>query len=646
MRRVSDERDTGHRYEALRHVEDLLARWPEDHEAQVMRATLVSELGGSVRAEELARAERPMLPPVPLQRLRADVVAHEIRWGDAEPVDPRVPYAEPDAAVASLDQLINDPRPEMKDIADRARIDRLVALDKAGRAPEAVAEYDRLRAQNVTIPAYAQRSVADALLQQHRPAEAAKLFEESIRQDPGPYDSEEADPRIELSYAYLESQRTTDAFQTIDKLADSEPRWIRSPATPTPLQNSRKVDADLNAALMREYVGLLAEAHGRLTAMSDEAPANAAIRRELGMSELSRGWPRRASDTLTIAGTLDTNDIGADLGVVDANRALNDYAGVEPALQDAESLAPRSPRVKQERQSWERERGWQFDITQANGKGSSPDYGDRDSETQATIMSPLLADHWRILGIGRYASADLPEGHVERERFGLGVRGYARGLEAYVQALPSTDRFVSRTAFEAGATYAITDHWAVAADWSSAGADVPLRAQYYGITAKTLDTSVIWRASELTQVKVTASQGRFSDDNKRTAWLASIVQRVYTAPNLTLDGGVELGGSHNTLPDRPYFNPKRDNSWAATARLENLLHQFYDTQWRQRIDVAVGQYAERGFATDWQASARYGQTFEPRAGLSFGWGIGWHNQPYDGKRESRVVLDLTMHWGE
>jgi biofilm PGA synthesis protein PgaA len=60
----------------------------------------------------------------------------------------------------------------------------------------------------------------------------------------------------------------------------------------------------------------------------------------------------------------------------------------------------------------------------------------------------------------------------------------------------------------------------------------------------------------------------------------------------------------------------------------------------------VGRYNERGYASDWMFSARYGQYFQPRLGLRFGWGLAWHNQPYDGRRESRVVLDLTMHWGE
>jgi biofilm PGA synthesis protein PgaA len=46
------------------------------------------------------------------------------------------------------------------------------------------------------------------------------------------------------------------------------------------------------------------------------------------------------------------------------------------------------------------------------------------------------------------------------------------------------------------------------------------------------------------------------------------------------------------------------------------------------------------------ATVRYGQVLQAREGLRLGWGIGWHNQPYDGRREHRFVLDLTLHWGE
>lgn len=645
MARLHQERDAGHRVDALALCQAILDRWPADGEAQALNVTLLTELGATTRAKELAEHLRPAPDAAARYRRDADHVAQEIRWADGEPADPAHPYAEADRAVADAHRMADDPRLPA-DLRQRAELDLLVALDRAGLADEAVSRYDALHKQGVELPPYVQRAVADALLVKRRPAEAAALYEASIAKDPGPYGANESEPRIGLMYAYLEAGETAKAFTTIDELASKEPAWERVPGIRLPIQNARKVDADLNAATLREYVNMPAEAYARLEPLSREAPANSQIRRELGMVELARGWPRRAQDDFNIAATLDRRDIGAYIGEADASRVLNDYEGVDENLALAQTLADRNGRVERALRSWDRERGWQFDLGTEQGKGSSPDFGDRDGTTQATIASPLIDDHWRVIALGRYATADLPEGDVRRSRVGFGVRGYARGLEAYVQALPATDSYVNKTAIEAGFDWSLDDHWSWAADFSTAGEDTPLRAQYYGISAKTLDTAVTWRASELTQARLGLSRGDFSDGNKRTGWLATLTQRLHTAPNLTLDGGLELGGSMNTRTDRPYFNPRRDHSYAVTGRLENLLGQFYERSVTQRIDVAVGQYAQQGFATDWMATVRYGQTIQTGPGVHFGWGIGWHNQPYDGRREHRVVLDLTMHWGE
>jgi biofilm PGA synthesis protein PgaA len=645
LAKVQQERDAGHRVDALAHCQAILDRWPEDREAQALNVTLLTELGATTRARELAANLQPAPDVAERDHREADHIAQEIRWADGEPADPKQPYVQADRAVADARRMVDDPLLPA-DLRRRAEFDLLVALDRAGRADETVARYDALHRQRVDLPAYVERAVADALLVKRRPAEAARLYEDSIAKDPGPYGVNESEPRIGLMYAYLESGQTAKAFQTVDGLAAKEQAWVRVPGIRLPVENTRKVDADLNAATLREYVSMLADAYARLEPMNREAPANSQIRREMGMVELARGWPRRAQDDFNIAATLDRRDIGAYIGEAEAAQALNDYEGVDENLALAQTLADRNGRVDRALRSWNRLRGWQVDLGTEQGKGSSPDFGDRDSTTQATIASPLIDDHWRVLALGRYSTADLPEGDVRRSRVGLGIRGYARGIEAYVQALPSTDKYVGKTAIEAGFDWAIGDHWSWATDFSSAGDETPLRAQFYGVSARTLDTAVTWRASEQTQARLGLSRDNFSDGNKRTGWLGAFVQRLHTAPNLSLDGGVELGGSMNTKTDRPYFNPRRDYSYALTGRLENLLYRFYERNVTQRIDVAVGQYAEKGYATDWMASLRYGQTIQTGPGFRLDWGIGWHNQPYDGRREHRYVLDLTLHWGE
>lgn len=640
------ERSAGHRVEALAHCQDVLARWPHDRHAQLLAIQLLSELGGAARAKELAETLSPPLSASERETLQADYASHELRWARGVPADASKPYADNDKAIADIQRIADDPAAS-PDVRRRAQLDLMVALDQGDRAKEALARYTQLKQQGVQLPPYAENAVADAMMQAHRPREAIALYEDSIRRDPGPYQPADVDPRIGLAAAYFDAGHIHPSLAMIDKLAADEPRWLHTAGVRGARQNSRKVDADTNAIQLHEDAGQLADAYQRLAAMCAEAPGNADLRRQLAMAELARGWPRRAAETMKIADTLeDEHDANADLDDANLRSAVYDYAGAQAALDQAQQQAGRSGRVQDALDAWHRQVGWQFDLTHDNGWGNSPDYGDRDQETQATLASPLIDHHWRVLAIARASSAALPEGHVARDRVGLGVQGLMADLSFYVQALPAADHYVRRTDVEAGFNWAISDHWSWSSDWASAGQDVPLRAQRYGITGKTLSTAVQWRASELTSARLALYRDQFTDGNLRKGWLGDVVQRLHTGPNLTFDGGVEIGGSTNSETNRPYFNPARDRSYALTGVLQNVLDQYDDRVWNQRFDFSFGRYAERNFATGWMASARYGQLFQARAGLRFGWGVSWHWQPYDGRHESRVVLDVSMHWGE
>ena len=630
---------TGHRLEALAACEDLLRRWPADADALRLRVRLLAELGAAVRALELARQLPTPLPAPELARLEADAAAHQARWAQAMPADTRHPYVEADRALAS-------PDPAAVDDAIAAA-DRMIALARASRSREAAGAYQALRRRGGTLPAYADTPVADALLQQRQPEQAIPLYEAASRAQPGPYPEEEADPRIGLAHAYLEAGRHRDAQQWIDRVAASEPAWLPAPGTVRPRANPHKTEAELTAALVRQQTWRYREAWRRLEALRAEGPANASIWNQLADTERARGWPRRAEDTLVGAAGLDPDDTSIRLGAIDTWRELGDFPRVEPALREVEAVVPRDPQVQLARQAWDRQRGWQFDLEHDRGRGGSPNFGDADHETQATLQSPLLGERWRIYGITRLAAANLPEGHTQRERLGLGLRGYARGFEAYVQALPAVGNQTRRTALEAGLRWLPDDYWTYTLDWSNTGdADVPLRAHYYDITAHSLNVSAQWRASERSAIKLSANADRYSDGNRRHGWEAAWTQRAYTAPWFSVDGGLQAGATSNSRSDVPYYSPSCARWIAATGRLENMLYERYERSWSHQLDLSFGSYDECHYGSGWMASAHYGQRWAPHAGLAFGWGIGWNSQPYDGKRDNRVMLDLTLHWGE
>ncbi|HUA79780.1 MAG TPA: tetratricopeptide repeat protein, partial [Dyella sp.] len=316
------EHSAGHRVEALAHCEELLARWPDDRQAQWLSIQLLSELGASARANELASKLSPALNDAQRDRLKADYASHEVRWAKGMPADALHPYAEADKAIDDIRRLANDASAPT-DVRRRAQLDLLVALDQADRADEVLSVYASLKGQGIALPPYAQWAVADALMQKHRPCEAIALYEDGIRRNPGPYDPSDTDPRIGLAYAYFDAGRTRDALSTIDKLAADEPRWRRTSGARGPAQNPRKVDADEASAQLHEDTGQLQETYAQLAAMSAEAPGNVDLRRQLAMAELARGWPRRAMETLKIAATLeDEHDAGADLDDADVRRAI------------------------------------------------------------------------------------------------------------------------------------------------------------------------------------------------------------------------------------------------------------------------------------------------------------------------------------
>ncbi len=129
MAKVRQERDQGHRIDALAQVQAILARWPDDHEAQTLNVTLLTEIGATTRARELASKLQPPQGPTDRARLEADHVARETRWAEGSPADPRAPYAEADLAVADARRLAEDPLLPA-DMRLREQFDLIVALTR------------------------------------------------------------------------------------------------------------------------------------------------------------------------------------------------------------------------------------------------------------------------------------------------------------------------------------------------------------------------------------------------------------------------------------------------------------------------------------------------------------------------------------
>jgi biofilm PGA synthesis protein PgaA len=645
--RITSLRAQGDWTRALALCETALRRHPDDRGLKLQRILILADAGAASRARQLAGQLSPPVSTALRARLDADVAARQVRRARYAP-EPRTgnPYAMADQAAAQLAAIARRYRQSEPAVAKRAELDRLIALQAGGRDAAVVAAYDAMSpAQRQALPQYLSGPVADALLRMRRPEEAIALLQRHYK--PGAAIPEgTSDPAIVLSYALSESGHYARARKVIDRATAAQPVWKHVSSQKASQPNPNRSEDALNAALLRAYNQLLATSWSRLRRGVDEAPDNASWRRELGNVERYRGWPRLAEQDLLIAQNLDPLDINTRLALIETWRDLGDFDRVEPALRPLEKRYTRSERVQRERLAWDRQRGWQLDAEQGFGRGHSPDFGDRDNNTQVELASPLLARHWRVYGLGRRAGASLPEGHATRSQFGVGLRGQWRGLLAYVQALTPLDRFSGKTAWEAGFDWGLSDHWSWQTDASTSSADAPLRGRYYGITGRSVNSRLQWRASELLRASLHAGVMNLSDGNHRQNYGADVMGRVWTGPRLLIDLGGAADTSRNSLLNQPYYDPARDRSMTLNAHIEQTLIDRYERSWKQTLDMAAGRYSERGYSTGWMADVVYGQRYAPHDGLRFGWQLGWHNQPYDGRRESRVTLALNMHWGE
>src|SRR3546814_21169741 len=95
----------------------------------------------------------------------------------------------------------------------RARLDRILAYHARFRMRDAVAEYESLRAQGVTVPPYVLAGVASAYFYLRQPAIARDLYRTVIAA--GATDLTQR-PEIGLFYAHADTEEIAPAVTTIE----------------------------------------------------------------------------------------------------------------------------------------------------------------------------------------------------------------------------------------------------------------------------------------------------------------------------------------------------------------------------------------------------------------------------------------------
>ncbi|AWV07608.1 poly-beta-1,6 N-acetyl-D-glucosamine export porin PgaA [Marilutibacter maris] len=641
-------RDQGRWLDALSAIGRAQDDRPDDPALYRLQTLTLLDLGSSYRAWRLYRARPEVFDADEARRLRGAGTARLINWGRL--------YAESEQArdeeLALAGQALrtlqeSGQEPGSADL--RTRFDEIALLNLLERHTEVIERYRALQDEGVEPPPYVLVSIAGSLLAERHPAEAIPLYRQVERAMPDAWD-----PRLQLGYAYSESEDFDAAYAHLEQLKAAEPAWLYAPGARRPHSNPRHYDADRNLALMHLYGQDTAGAQQRLESLAAIGPNNASLQTAVGEVYRQRGWSERALERFRMAGTQDPEHIGARIGQVGALLDLDRVDLARPLHDRLLAGHPRNVQVKQMARDWDKRLGWQWQINASAGRSDSRDgapgvspLGSRDGGHSFAVQGPLLGDRWRIAAEAGDTWADFQGVRVHDRRAGVGVR-FAHDR---LRAAAGVDRILddwtdADSGYHVSADWRLDDAWRIGGGWYHNSPNASLQARRSGIGADELSLGVSWIPSDHGRIDARLQQLRYDDGNRREALTIDTQRHLLSRPHLWIDG--LLGGytSRGSRDDAPYFNPSRDASLQLGARLDHITWRDYDRHFRQRLTAGIGPYWQEGYGSHWVPQLRYAHEWRFGTGRLLEYGVNWSRPVYDGTREEHLGFDLEFRWGE
>lgn len=625
----------GDRYAALRAYGEARRLRPDDSVAAAAVAELLLELGAPFGAAEQLGASAPLA-------VRARQAASTVRWGaQVVPRDPARRFEGTDAALARLDALIAEaagaPRRDAE-LLRQLRGDRAVALRQRERWAEALAAIDALRAEGTPIPLYVRQAEADALLALRRPREARLAYAEVTAADP-----DNRDAIIGRFFAEVEDEDFGAAFATVDALAAREGPARRLPRDPEPEPNADWLDAQILAAMARNYADMNAESWQRLYPLAAAAPAIGYLRSNLGNVAAARGWPRRADEEVRIAESLAPDDLGVRAAVADSAMRRRDWPEARRRIADLAAGFPGNAAAQRLQRNLAAHDMWELraSFLSRDEKGSAASAPGSGIGTVARLYSPPIAERWRAVAAAERFTATPPERRAVRNSYGAGAE--LRLPDLTVEALGwSNTGSVSDWGASLGATWTPDDHWTLGANAERFAPDTPLRALLYDITANAFGGWVRYAWHESLWISAGVRGLDFSDGNRRRQGRVVAAQRIVDTPHFDLTLRPEAYASSNSLVGAPYFNPERDLAVAIALDGEHVLWRKYERAFGQRLVGTIGGYWQKGFPSGGIGGVRYEQAYRRDPFTEVRYGVEWSRRPYDGVQEQAWIFFVNL----
>ncbi len=627
---------------ALRYHTEVLKRQPENREALKGRVMALESLGAPFRAEELARDPSGLLGETEKDRVAETKSALLLRWGKLSTTDPTHRYDATDRSIEVLERRVAELEARSLTAAlQRARFDLIVAYRERSRMRDAVALYEQLRRDGVTVPPYARLSAASAYLYLEKPEMARDLYQSVVDENPQDFEVR-FEARLGLFYAWVELERYDRAYEVIDALDREQPRFTQYRDTGATVENDSKATTAVGAALARSYAGQQGEAWDRLSPLAAAAPAASGLQADLASVARSRGWPRRSLALVEPWIRAEPNNADVKLGQAESLLALRRYPEAGAAIADLYRLYPENKGVQNLKLDWDVHEMAEWVTRVEPSYGAEPTAPGAGVAVETRLWSPPLWSYWRASLGYRYATEDLEEGRETFQRAAAGIeyRGPVLRVFAELTYNASTENGVGG---RAEVEWTPTDHLRLFAVGEIFSRETPMRALKNGVRANAVDLGVGYRFHESRDVALAWRLMDFSDGNVRNEFFPRFAQRVLDLPRFTLTGAVDLYFATNSRTDVAYFSPERLFSPTVALTAEHLAWRRYRWSFVHALTGTVGGTFQSGFAGAPIGGVAYEHRWQFGLRVDLSYGILFGSRVFDGDREQEIAAFTQLN---
>lgn len=642
-------RVAGDSYAALAAVAKARQLQPDDPGIARTLADILADLGAvTAAADALGNATE--------LGLRSRLAGQRLRWAVEVPPrspDPASRFEDIDPALSRIDALLAQARnataPDPGMLL-RLQRDRAVALRNRERWGDAIGQVDSLRAQgDLPLPLYVLQAEADSRLALRQPVAARRLYDEALaRMSPAERAESRKTARELLRgrfFAEVESEDFDAAFATADQIVAAEPDpFRREGALQNPSENVDWLEAQALGAQARSYADMPAEAWKRIEPLARGAPALPWLRAIAADIEAERGWVRRAEVDIEVARALAPDDFGIRLAQVESDIRRHRLARADERLAPLLQSAADMPDVQRVKRDLDAEMGpsVMFDVSGLHQKNDgvlrSPGTG---YSAGMRVESGSFDGLWRLVGFGRRVYSSPLDVHISRNLLGGGavMRWPDTGVEALAWSQTGSN---DATGASVAAFHEFDDHWTVKGAGEYHSSDVPVRADYVGVTGNTgrLGASYKWHESAQAEMEFAAT--RFSDGNNREDLALVSALKVLDQPHLDITLHPRIDWTRNSRAATFYFSPAQ--AWGAqlAAEVEYVTWRSYETVFVQRAMLTAGAYDQRAFGSRGIGAVLYGHSWRWDPFTELNYGVSWNSRVYDGQREKSWEGYLTF----